>query len=106
MRSMFDEKTQDLSTPADKNGVNKATHTSTTPPSKPVPCIARQPVLTADENVIGYELFFRENHDQRCFDADADSATSTIIDSLNLMGGGVLCDGRLAFINCTRVMLS
>src|SRR5205823_14639181 len=44
--------------------------------------------------------------DQRCFNSDADNATSTIIDSLNLMGVGVLCDGGLAFINCTRLMLS
>jgi len=71
-----------------------------------IPCIARQPILTADETVVGYELFFRENPDQRYFNADADSATSCVIDSLNLMGVGVLCDGRLAFINCTPVMLS
>jgi hypothetical protein len=24
------------------------------------PCIARQPILTAEESVVGYELFFRE----------------------------------------------
>jgi len=30
-------------------------------PEKPSACIARQPILTADEQVIGYELFFRED---------------------------------------------
>jgi len=72
---------------------------------KPIPCIARQPILTADESVIGYELFFREDAEQRNFSADAESATSATIDMLNFVGLGVLCDGRLAFINCTEHML-
>ncbi|MGO8796316.1 MAG: hypothetical protein ACLQLC_15960 [Candidatus Sulfotelmatobacter sp.] len=29
--------------------------------AKANPCIARQPILTADERVVGYELFFRED---------------------------------------------
>jgi len=72
---------------------------------KPAPCIARQPILTADENVVGYELFFREDREQRRFNSDGDSATSATIDTLNLVGLGVLCDGRLAFINCTHQTL-
>ncbi len=72
------------------------------PVEKPAPCIARQPILTADESVVGYELFFREDREQRRFSSDADSATSAAIDTLNLVGLGVLCDGRLAFINCTH----
>ena len=75
------------------------------PIEKPTPCIARQPILTADENVVGYELFFRENREQRSFSSDGDSATSATIDTLSLVGFGVLCDGRLAFINCTHQML-
>jgi len=90
---------------ADKDWVHKVTP-PTNSPEQPLPCIARQPILTADENVIGYELFFRQNPDQRYFNADADSATSAIISSLNLMGTGVLCDGQLAFINCTQGMLA
>lgn len=69
------------------------------------PCIARQPILTADENVIGYELFFRESPDQQRFTSDSESATSATIHMLNFVGLGVLCDGRLAFINCTHQML-
>jgi c-di-GMP-related signal transduction protein len=71
----------------------------------PSPCIARQPILTADENVIGYELFFRESPDQQRFTSDGESATSATIHMLNFVGLGVLCDGRLAFINCTHQML-
>lgn len=72
---------------------------------KPSPCIARQPILTGDENVIGYELFFRESVLQDRFHSDRESATSATIDMLNFVGLGVLCDGRLAFINSTHRML-
>jgi len=72
------------------------------PKATPSPCIARQPILTAEEAVVGYELFFREGREQRRFESDGDSATSSIIDTLNLIGLGVLCDGRTAFINCTH----
>ncbi len=75
------------------------------PVEKPAPCIARQPILTADESVVGYELFFREDREQRRFTSDGDSATSAAIDTLNLVGLGVLCDGRIAFINCSHQTL-
>ena len=71
----------------------------------PSPCIARQPILTADEKVVGYELFFRERPGQDRFTSDVESATSATIDALNMVGLDVLCDGRPAFINCTRHML-
>src|SRR5271156_90102 len=79
-----------------------STKAQTTPIEKISPCIARQPILTADESVVGYELFFREGQDQRRFTSDGERATSATIDTLNLLGLGVLCDGRLAFINCTH----
>jgi c-di-GMP-related signal transduction protein len=72
---------------------------------KPIPCIARQPILTAEETVIGYELFFREDPEKQRFISDAEAATSATIYMLNFVGLGVLCDGRLAFINSTRQML-
>jgi len=76
------------------------------PSSKLAPCIARQPILTAGETVIGYELFFRESAQQHNFTSgDGEKATSAAIDMLNVMGLEVLCDGRLAFINCTRQTL-
>ena len=56
------------------------------PVEKPIPCIARQPILTADESVVGYELFFREDRQQRCFTSDGDSATSAAIDTLSWLG--------------------
>jgi EAL and modified HD-GYP domain-containing signal transduction protein len=73
--------------------------------AKPSPCLARQPILTQDENVLGYELLFRESSEESHFTADVESATCNTIDTLNVMGLDVVCDGRLAFINCTRQML-
>lgn len=72
---------------------------------KPIPWIARQPILTKDENVVGYQLLFCQSPEEDRFTSDADSATSATIDTLSVMGFDVLCDGGLAFINCTRQML-
>src|ERR1700739_3133935 len=82
-----------MSTQAQKAKVEKAT---------PSPCIARQPILSGDESVVGYELFFREGREEARFSSDGGIATFSIIDTLNLIGLGVLCDGRTAFINCTH----
>jgi c-di-GMP-related signal transduction protein len=83
-----------MSTPAAASCVEKA-----------VPCIARQPILTAEEKVVGYELFFREGPSEQRFKSDVESATSATIDALNMVGLDVLCDGHPAFINCTHQML-
>lgn len=83
-----------MSTPTKAISANKAT-----------PCLARQPILTKDEKVMGYELLFRESPEERRFTSNAEDATSHIIDTLNVMGLDVVCDGRAAFINCTRQML-
>ncbi|MGA9354520.1 MAG: HDOD domain-containing protein [Terriglobales bacterium] len=72
---------------------------------KSAPCIARQPILAADETVTGYELLFRENSERDHFTSDFENATGVAIDTLNVLGLDVLCDGRLAFINCTEQML-
>jgi len=72
---------------------------------KPSPCIARQPILTADEEVVGYELFFREAQEDHQFSSDRESATSVTIAALNMVGLEVLCGGQVAFINCTHQML-
>ncbi|MFY9701993.1 MAG: EAL domain-containing protein, partial [Terriglobales bacterium] len=58
-----------------------------------------------DEEVVGYELFFREGPGQNRFTSDPERATSATIDALNMVGLDVLCDGHPAFINCSRQML-
>ena len=72
---------------------------------KSSPCIARQPILTKDEDVLGYELFFHQSQEDRRFTSAANDATSATIDALSVMGFDTLCDGRVAFFDCTRQML-
>ena len=55
--------------------------------------------------MVGYELLFRENAEEHRFTANAENATSTVIDTLMVVGLDVLCDGQRAFINCTHEML-
>jgi c-di-GMP-related signal transduction protein len=66
---------------------------------------ARQPILTADERVFGYEILFRSDAANHFSSADPTDATRSVIDMSSLLGLGVLCDNKLAFINCTREIL-
>lgn len=63
--------------------------------------VARQPILDRDEHVFGYELLFR-NGLENTFAGDCDEASRATLDRSLVMGVDVLCDGRRAFINCTR----
>ena len=77
---------------------------------KPVPqpdshFFARQPILTGDEKVFGYELLFRGPLENCLGIANPTAATRSILDSSMLIGFDILCDGRRAFINCTRDIL-
>lgn len=67
--------------------------------------VARQPILTREESVFGYELLFRNGVDNYFAGADAESASRSTLNTSMLMGLDVLCDGRRAFINCTREVL-
>jgi c-di-GMP-related signal transduction protein len=63
--------------------------------------VARQPILDREENVFGYELLFRDGV-ANAFTGDCDEASRATLDRSLVMGLDVLCDGRRAFINCTR----
>ena len=67
--------------------------------------MARQPILTQDEKVFGYELLFRDGVESYFCCSDPEAASRSTLDTSLLMGLDVLCDGRRAFINCTRDML-
>jgi len=67
--------------------------------------VARQVVLSADEKVFGYELLFRNGVDEYFRNPDQDAASRSTLSTSMLMGLDVLCDGRRAFINCTREVL-
>jgi EAL and modified HD-GYP domain-containing signal transduction protein len=89
----------------------------TTPSSAPSPAegtpafnsgtrfVARQPILTADEKVFGYELLFRDGIENFFSSTDPDSASRSALNTSMLIGLDVLCDGRRAFVNCTRDVL-
>lgn len=72
---------------------------------KPPRYAARQPILTADQKVVGYELLYRDGPEScfSCFHPDA--ATCSILDTVTLLGLDILSDDRCAFINCTRETL-
>ena len=67
--------------------------------------MARQPILTGDEKVFGYELLFRDGVEDYFRNPDPDAASRSTLSTSMLMGMDVLCDGRRAFINVTRDVL-
>lgn len=67
--------------------------------------VARQPILTKEEKVFGYELLFRDGVEDYFRATDPDAASRNTLDSSILLGLDVLCGGRRAFINCTREVL-
>jgi c-di-GMP-related signal transduction protein len=67
--------------------------------------VARQCILSADEKVFGYELLFRDGVEDFFRHTDADVASRSTLNTAMLLGLDVLCDGRRAFINCTRDIL-
>lgn len=83
----------------------RATQPDQSGPSKFLRYAARQPILTADQQVYGYELLFRDSLENSFNSSDPDAASRNVLDSSILMGLDVLCDGHRAFINCTRDLL-
>jgi c-di-GMP-related signal transduction protein len=67
--------------------------------------VARQPILTSNEQVFGYELLFRDGVEDYFRHSDPDAASRSALDTSLLIGLDTLCDGRQAFINCTRETL-
>src|ERR1700756_470532 len=70
--------------------------------AKPLRFVARQPIFDREEKVFGYELLFRDGLENAFTGTDVEAASRATLDSSLLMGLDVLCDGRRAFLNCTR----
>jgi c-di-GMP-related signal transduction protein len=73
--------------------------------SVPKPCsrfVARQPILTRDRKIFGYELLFRDGLKGYFAPPNSTDASRSTLGIATLMGLDALCDGRLAFINCTH----
>ena len=64
--------------------------------------VARQPIFDRNEKVFGYELLFRDDMENIFHGSNPDVASRSTLDSSLLVGLEVLCDGRRAFMNCTR----
>lgn len=81
--------------------------TSATAPAKRLGghYVARQPILSTSQEVFGYELLFRDGLEDYFQSDDSDAASRGTLDTSILMGLDILCDGRRAFINCTRETL-
>ena len=58
-----------------RNEDTMGTQAHSAPSEKAVPCIARQPILTADESVIAYELLVRDDAEETRSKTDTDEAT-------------------------------
>ena len=56
--------------------------------------VTRQPILTVDEQVFGYELFFRDGADNLFGGFDVEVASRSALSTSLLQGIDVLCDGR------------
>jgi EAL and modified HD-GYP domain-containing signal transduction protein len=67
--------------------------------------VARQPIFTTDEKVFGYELLFRDGVEDYFREKDCDAASRKTLDNSLQMGLQMLCDGKRAFVNCTREVL-
>ena len=67
--------------------------------------VARQPILTADEQLYGYELLFRDGLENFCRIPGGEGLARSTLDSSLLMGLDTLCGTAMAFVNCTREVL-
>lgn len=67
--------------------------------------IARQPIFDRNNEVIAYELLFRNDYNNSCNNDDGDKATLDVIYSLSTIGiDNVIC-GKKAFINFTDKLI-
>lgn len=85
----------------------KATSASTAPERAPIPpqrlrYVARQPIFDREKRVFGYELLFRDGVENAFLSGDAEMASRATLDRSLLVGLDMLCDGKRAFVNCTR----
>jgi c-di-GMP-related signal transduction protein len=74
-------------------------------PSRSHTVTVRQPIFTADEKVFGYELLFRDGIEDYFREKDVDAVSRHTLDKSLQISLQTLCDGKRAFVNCTRDVL-
>lgn len=68
--------------------------------------IARQPIFDLSQQVFGYELLFRQGEENVARIEDFEQAGRLTLDNSFLWGLDQLSNGKMAFVNCTRAMLT
>ena len=70
--------------------------------------IGRQPIVDAQQKIIGYELLFRSNAEDNSaqFADDFSAGAQVLVNTLSNMGTEWLMGDRSAFLNVTEAMLS
>jgi EAL and modified HD-GYP domain-containing signal transduction protein len=69
--------------------------------------IGRQPILNRQQQIIGYELLFRQTLESKTaeFSSDMQAGTNVLVNTLSNMGADWLVGSKLAFINVAESML-
>jgi c-di-GMP-related signal transduction protein len=68
--------------------------------------LARQPIFDAEQNLVGYELLYRDGKEDRAVITPGVNASQDTLDSSILIGLDALCgDDGIIFLNCTREVL-
>lgn len=68
--------------------------------------VARQPILTRDEELFGYELLYRNSQQNSFTEMDGDAATTDLLlNSFLGIGNENLSRGKILFINFTKNLL-
>ena len=70
--------------------------------------IGRQPIVDAQQKIIGYELLFRSNAEENSaqISDDFSAGAQVLINTLSNMGTGWLLGDKTAFLNVNQAMLS
>jgi c-di-GMP-related signal transduction protein len=67
--------------------------------------LARQPILTAEKQLFGYEILSRYGPENYCRQTGTSQFHVNAMDELFLMGITAMTEGLPAFMNCTREFL-
>lgn len=67
--------------------------------------LARQPILDGDENIIGYEFFYRNMYGECVIDDPRHATASVLVNLLNQLGSYASFGDSLAFINTDGPLL-
>lgn len=68
--------------------------------------VARQPIFDVKENVVAYELLFRSDNYNSCYNKDGDKATIDVLNNcFTVIGMETLTEGKRAFVNFTETLI-